>query len=157
MRLKAKSPQDLWCGLFFIGLGSLAMYLAHHYRMGTALQMGPGYFPMWLGAILVVFGLALTVMAFRIESQEGESLAWHTWAFRPWIVLSLALVVFGVMMELGAGFVPSLLVLVVGTALAHKDVRWGETIVLSVFVAAGAVAIFSYGLDMPYPLFWWSH
>ena len=38
------------------------------------------------------------------------------------------------MMDGGIGFVPSLIVLVIGCALAHKDVRWLETIVLSVFV-----------------------
>ena len=157
MRLKTKSPQDLWCGIFFVALGVLAMYLAHDYQMGTALHMGPGYFPMWLGAILVVFGIALTLLSLRVESEDGESLAWRTWAFRPWLVLPAALVAFGLMMEAQAGFIPSLLVLVIGTALAHRDIHWGETIVLSIFVAAGAVAIFSYGLELPYPLFWWSY
>jgi hypothetical protein len=59
-------------------------------------------------------------------------------------------------MEANFGFVPSLIVLIIGCALAHKDVHWRETILLSVGVTAGAVAIFSYGLAMPYPLFWWS-
>jgi hypothetical protein len=40
--------------------------------------------------------------------------------------------------------------------LAHKDVHYLETIVLSVCVTAGAVAIFIYGIEMPYRLFWWS-
>jgi hypothetical protein len=35
-------------------------------------------------------------------------------------------------------------------------VHWKETLVLSIFVTAGAVAIFSWGLEMPYRLFWWS-
>jgi hypothetical protein len=49
------------------------------------------------------------------------------------------------------------MVLVIGCALAHKDVRWLETILLSVFVTAAAVAIFSFGLGLPYGLFWWSN
>jgi hypothetical protein len=59
-------------------------------------------------------------------------------------------------MDAGFGFVPSLMVLVLGCALAHKDVRWLETLVLSVFVTAACVAIFSFGLGLPYPLFWGS-
>ena len=51
----------------------------------------------------------------------------------------------------------SLIVLIVGCALAHKDVHWMETVLLSIFVTAGAVAIFVYGLGMPYRLFWWSN
>lgn len=157
MRLRTKSPQDFWCGIFFIALGALAMYLSHNYRMGTALQMGPGYFPMWLGGILVTFGIAMTFLSFKVEASDGEPLDWRNWAFRPWLVLPAALVTFGLLMEAGAGFVPSLVVLVIGCALAHKDVHWGETLLLSVLVAAGSVAIFSYGLELPYPLFWWSY
>ena len=157
MQAKIKNLQDFWCGLFFIALGVLAMYLAHDYRMGTALYMGPGYFPMWLGGILTVFGIAMTALSFRLEGQDGEDLAWHSWAFRPWLVLPAALVTFALMMEAELGFVPSLMVLIIGCALAHKDVHWLETIVLSVFVTAGAVAIFYYGIELPYPLFWWSY
>ena len=156
MRLKIKNPQDFWCAMFFIALGALAMYLAHNYRMGTALAMGPGYFPMWLGGILVAFGLVMGVLSFKTEATDGEELSWDSWAFRPWLVLPAALVAFALMMEADVGFVPSLFVLITGCALAHKDVHWKETLVLSIFVTAGAVAIFSWGLEMPYRLFWWS-
>ena len=157
MRLKIKNPQDFWCAIFFVALGALSMYLAHNYRMGTALAMGPGYFPMWLGGILVAFGLVMGALSFKTEATDGEDLAWSNWAFRPWLVLPAALVAFALLMEAEVGFVPSLLVLIIGCALAHKDVHWKETLVLSVFVTAGAVAIFSYGLEMPYRLFWWSY
>lgn len=157
MRLKAKNPQDLWCGLFFIGLGSLAMVLAAEYRMGTALQMGPGYFPMWLGAILFAFGVVMTALSFNVESKDAEDLSASGWAFRPWLVLPASLAAFALLMEAEVGFVPSLMVLIIGCALAHKDVRWKETLILSVAVTAAAVAIFSYGLELPYKLFWWSY
>ena len=157
MRLKVKNPQDFWCAIFFIVLGGLAMYLAHNYRMGTALAMGPGYFPMWLGAILLAFGVVMGALSFRTEGTDGEDLSAAGWAFRPWLVLPAALVLFAVMMEAEVGFVPSLVVLIIGCALAHKDVRWLETLLLSVFVTAAAVAIFIYGLELPYRLFWWSY
>jgi hypothetical protein len=157
MRLNVKNPPDFWCAIFFVALGATAMYLSHDYRMGTALDMGPGYFPMWLGGILVVFGLVMGVGAFRVEGGEDEDLTRAGWALRPWLVLPAALSVFALMMEAGAGFVPSLFVLIVGCALAHKDVHWRETIVLAVFLTAAAVAIFSYGIELPYKLFWWSY
>jgi hypothetical protein len=156
VRLTIKNPQDFWCGILFVALGALAVYLARDYEMGSALQMGPGYFPTWLGGILIGFGVLIGGLAFRIESESSEGLGLDTWAFRPWLVLTAALALFAVMMEANLGFVPSLLVLITGCALAHKDVHWRETILLAVCVTAGAVAIFSYGLDMPYPLFWWS-
>ena len=156
MRLTIKNPHDFWCAVFFIAMGAMAMYLSHDYRMGTAIAMGPGYFPMWLGGILVAFGVVMGALAFKVDGAETEDLSWSGWAFRPWLVLPAALVAFALLMEAEAGFVPSLFVLIIGCALAHKDVHWMETIVLSVFLTAAAVAIFTYGIELPYRLFWWS-
>ena len=156
MQLKLKNPQDFWCGLLFSALGALAIFLSRDYEMGSALNMGPGYFPTWLGGIMIGFGMLIGGLAFKFESEEPQDLGLESWAFRPWLVLIAALVLYAILMDADVGFVPSLMVLIVGCALAHKDVDWRETLVLSVLVTAGAVAIFYYGLDMPYRLFWWS-
>jgi hypothetical protein len=156
VRLKIKNPQDFWCGILFIALGALAIYLARDYEMGSALRMGPGYFPTWLGGILIGFGVVIGGLAFRIEGEDNQGLGLGEWALRPWLVLTATLALFAVLMEADFGFVPSLIVLIIGCAFAHKDVHWRETLLLSICVTAGAVAIFSYGLGMPYPLFWWS-
>lgn len=155
MSLKIRNPRDLWCGLMFLGLGVLAIYLSHNYKMGTALEMGPGYFPTWLGYIMMGFGVAIGAGSFKVESEAGEGLGWRDWAFRPWLVTTGAIIVYALMMDAEVGFVPSLMTLVIGSSLAHKDIRWIETLILAVCVTAGAVAIFSYGIGLPYRLFWW--
>ena len=154
MQLRIRNTQDFWSGIFFVGLGVLAIYLARNYTMGTALEMGPGYFPTWLGGIMAAFGFAISGLALRVQAGPGQPIG--NWGFRPWLVLPATLVLYAVLMDADAGFVPSLVVLITGCALAHKDVHWLETILLSIFVTAGAVAIFIYGLEMPYRLFWWS-
>ncbi len=156
MRLRIKNLQDFWGGILFVSLGMLAIYLSRDYEMGSALQMGPGYFPTWLGGIMMGFGVVIGGLSFKLQGVDNESLKLASWALRPWLVLTATLVIFAVMMEADFGFVPSLVVLIIGCAAAHKDVHWRETILLSIFVTAGAVAIFSYGLEMPYRLFWWS-
>lgn len=156
MQLKIKNPQDFWCGIFFIALGALAIYLSRDYTMGSALNMGPGYFPTWLGGIMIGFGVIIGGLSFRIHGEDTEDLGLGEWAFQPWLVLTATLAVYAVLMDAEVGLVPSLMVLIIGCSLAHKDVHWRETILLSIFVTAGAVAIFSYGLGLPYRLFWWS-
>ena len=159
MRLKIKNPQDFWCGILFIALGALAIHLSRDYEMGSALRMGPGYFPTWLGGIMMGFGVViggLSFKMFKIQGDDNQGLGLGEWAFRPWLVLTATLALFALLMEADFGFVPSLIVLIIGCALAHKDVHWRETILLSIVVTAGAVVIFSYGLGLPYPLFWWS-
>ena len=154
--MKIQNPQDFWCGIVFVALGALAIYLARDYQMGDALNMGPGYFPVWLGGIMILFGLAIGGLSLKGEREPDESRALRDWAFRPWLVLPATLATYALLMDAGAGFVPSLMVLIAGCALAHKDVHWGETLLLSIFVTAGAVGIFYYGLELPYRLFWWS-
>lgn len=157
MQLRIKNLQDFWSGIFFFALGALAIYLSRDYPMGSALQMGPGYFPTWLGAIMIGFGVVIGGLSFKLEGEAHQALELRDWAFRPWLVLTMTLATYAILMDADFGFVPSLVVLIIGCALAHKDVRWLETILLSVFVTAGAVAIFSYGLGLPYRLFWWSY
>ena len=152
-----RNPQDFWSGIFFIALGALALWFSRDYTMGSALQPGPGYFPTWLGAILVAFGAIIGGLSLRFDAATGERLTLRGWGLRPWLVLPAALAGYALLMEADFGFVPSLLVLIVGCALAHKDVRWRETLLLGLFVTTGAVAIFIYGLGLPYPLFWWGH
>lgn len=156
MRLQIKNLQDFWCGVLFVALGALAIYLARDYDMGSALRMGPGYFPTWLGGILIGFGVLIGGLSFKFVGEEDGELRLSNWAWRPWFTLTAALVVFALLMEAEVGFVPSLIALIIGCAAAHKDVHWRETLLLAVLVTAGAVAIFSYGLGLPYPLFWWS-
>ena len=155
--MKIKNLQDFWCGLMFVALGALAMYLARDYKMGTALDMGPGYFPTWLGGIMIGFGLVIGGLALRVDGEASQGPALGDWAFRPWLILPATLAIFAVLMDADIGFVPSLVVLIIGCSLAHKDVHWRETVLLSIFVTAGAVAIFSYGIGMPHRLFWWSN
>jgi len=156
LSLRVKNPRDLWCGLLFIALGALAVFLARNYARGTALEMGPGYFPTWIGIILIGFGIVIGTLAFRVDDAGGESLAWKDWAFRPWLVTVGAIVIYAMLMEAEVGFVPALFVLVVGSSLAHKDIRIVETLVLATCVTAAAVVVFIYGIELPYRLFWWS-
>ena len=156
MHPRIKNLQDFWSGLFFFALGVLAIYLSRDYPMGSALQPGPGYFPTWLGGIMIGFGVVIGGLAFKLEADPNQAAEFREWAFRPWLVLTAALSVYALLMDADVGFVPSLMVLIIGCALAHKDVRWRETLVLSVLVTAGAVGIFHFGLGLPYPLFWWN-
>lgn len=129
-----------------IAVGGLALFMARDYAMGTTLRMGPGYFPVVLGAMLILFGLYCIASGLRSnEKIEGS------WSLRGLIVLPLSLVLFGLLMEY-AGFVPALMVLIFGSALAGKEFRLGEVLLLAVGLTAFSVALFIWGLGLPYPL-----
>ncbi len=136
----------------FIGIGIAAIYVSRDYPIGSTMSMGPGYFPTLLGGILTLFGIIIAGRSFWIEG-EGVS----GWAFRPLLVLVVALATYGVLLDhFQLGFVPSLVLLIAGSALAHEDVHWIEMILLSIFLTIGCVALFIFGIGLPYKLFWWS-
>ena len=138
--------KDFWGGLMLIAIGTLAVVLARDYPLGTALRMGPGYFPTVLSGILVLFGLYLAVQGLRAgEAIEGS------WSPRALIIVPLSLVLFGVLMD-RAGFIPALAVLIFGSAAASTEFRFGEVALLTVVLTAFCVAVFIFGLGLPYPL-----
>ncbi len=68
MKLKIKGPKDFWAGLMFIGVGGFFMIWAlAHYQMGTAVRMGPAYFPTMLGGLLVFLGALVLIESFAVH------------------------------------------------------------------------------------------
>ena len=139
--------RDLIAGLLFIVLGGLAAVLALDYPFGTTMRMGPGYFPTVLGVILLLFGV--TVLARGIRSGEkvkGE------WGWKPLVLVTLSIVVFGALLD-RAGMIPACVATLFVVAAAGREFRLKEVLVLAVVMTAFSVAVFLWGLKLPYPLF----
>jgi len=146
MKLELRNNKDFWAGSMFFWIGVGAMIVARHYPSGTALNMGPGYFPMVLSGLLIIFGLAIVLRGLRnVEKIEGS------WSIRALIVLPLSIVVFGILMD-HAGFVPALIALVLISAAAGKEFKLKEVLLLSFYLCILSVAMFIWGLGLPYPL-----
>ena len=142
----AASARDVWAGAMFIAVGGGAILVARGYTLGSALRMGPGYFPTVLGAGLVLFGLYLLARGLRRpEPITGR------WSLRALVMLPLSLVLFGLLME-HAGFVPAVAVLVFASAAAGTEFKLVEVLGLTVVLTGLSVGIFIWGLGLPYPL-----
>ena len=71
MKLRIKAPKDFWAGLMFIGVGLFFMIWAMtHYQMGTAVRMGPAYFPTMLGGLLAFLGALVLIESFAMEGPQ---------------------------------------------------------------------------------------
>jgi hypothetical protein len=147
MQVEFRNNRDVWAGIMLIGTGAAAVLIARNYAFGTTLRMGPGYFPSMLGGLLCLFGLYLVAAGLRRkEKMEGSN-----WSLRALVVLPLALVLFGLLME-HAGFIPALVVLIFGSALAGKEFKFVEVLLLAIGLTVFSVALFIWGLGLPYPL-----
>ena len=146
MRIGLRDNKGFWSGLMFIGMGAATLTLAVDYRLGSALRMGPGYFPSLLGGVLMLLGIL--VLAKGLKSPEPMA---GQWSLRALVLLPLSLVLFGWLME-RAGFVPALVVLVVGSSAAGEEFNVLEALMLAAILTFGAVAVFIWGLGLPFPL-----
>jgi putative solute:sodium symporter small subunit len=59
-----KNGKDFWAGLMFAGAGLSFMLVSQNYPMGSAVRMGPAYFPTMLGGLLAILGAVIFFRAF---------------------------------------------------------------------------------------------
>lgn len=147
MTPELRNNRDFLAGLLFFALGVLTIFFARDYPMGLAARMGPGYFPAVLGGILCLFGLVVMIRGLRSGAPVQG-----TWGWRPLGLITLSIVIFGFTME-KLGLVPALILLFFVAALAGREFRFKEVLLLAVLMSAFAAAVFVYGLQLPYPLF----
>lgn len=147
MNISIRSPRDFCAGLIFLCFGALAACIAHSYPMGSAVRMGPGYFPYLLGILLVLLGVVICLRSLVIRGDGIESVNLRA--------LSLVLGAVGVFASTieGAGIVIATILLVGIGAAASRESRLREVAVLIVFMVALTVAVFVYGLGLPFKMF----
>jgi len=141
-----RNNRDWIAGLLFIVLGALAAVLARDYPFGTTMRMGPGYFPTVLGGILLVFGATILLRGIR----SGETVK-GAWGVRPLAWITLSIVLFGFLLD-RVGMVPATVVTLFVASAAGREFRLKEVLLLAIVMTAFSVAVFSYGLKLPYPL-----
>lgn len=146
MKLELHNNKDFWGGIMLIGIGAAAMFIARGYRFGSALRMGPGFFPTILGGILVLFGIAIMITGLVRNEKIRERLS-----VRALILLPAALLLFGILMKL-AGFIPALVALILVSAAAGSEFKLREVLLLTVVLTFLSVALFIWGLGLPYTL-----
>jgi hypothetical protein len=144
-----RAPKDFWTGVMFIVFATVALLAARGYSTGTAGKMGPGYFPLLLGGVLVFIGAVLVARSLVIEGERVGHLS-----IIPLGVVVAAVCVFGLSIERFGLFV-ALVVVTLATAYAGRESRWLEAIVLAVTLAAFSVGIFALALQLPLPV--WPH
>lgn len=150
MKVNLWENKDFLAGLLMIVIGAIAFYMALDYPFGSALRMGPGYFPRVLAGMFMAFGIFVGLRGLRIkEKVEG------IWGWKALALITAAFIAYGWLMD-RIGMIPSLVVLFFVSALAGHEFKLKEVTVLTVVMTAFAWAVFIWGLGMPYRLFWWN-
>ena len=140
--------RDILAGGVFIVIGVAFATGSLAYPIGSPLEMGPGYYPLVLGGILVGFGLIVIVKGFI--AGEGEPVGDVDW--RAVVLVTAALLFFGLTIR-GLGLIGALFGASVLGALARAETSVRDVLLISVGLTALCVAIFVFALQLRLPLF----
>jgi len=70
MAFQNRDKKDFNAGVMYIAIGGFFAGFAMNYPMGTAVRMGPAYFPTILGGLLIFLGLILFFRSFGATDAE---------------------------------------------------------------------------------------
>jgi putative tricarboxylic transport membrane protein len=132
--------------LIYLTIGLGAIYMGGDLPMGTALKMGPAYFPTVLGILLSLIGFISLVRSFV---QKGDPIPAFAW--KPLLLITGATVVFALLVR-GAGLLIALPLFMIMTAFASVKFRWGPTLALAAVATVACALVFVKGLGVPLPL-----
>jgi hypothetical protein len=144
--MRVRSQKDFASGLLFLAFGAIFAVLAPGYNLGTTSRMGAGFFPLILGIVLAVIGVAILMQSLSGSVDRIEKLNW-----RALICLLGAILLFGVLLR-PLGIILSLIILVLLGGLANRDFNWRERIPLALFLALLCAALFVFALKLQLPL-----
>ncbi|MGO7075008.1 tripartite tricarboxylate transporter TctB family protein [Rhizobium johnstonii] len=135
------------CGAIFVATGAFFAIQSLGLDLGTAVRMGPGYFPLVLAAVLVLLGAIIFIQALRVEGEPIDPFAW-----RGMLFILPAPVFFGLTVR-GLGFAPSLFLTAFIACFASQKMNVFFAIILSLLLTIFSVGVFSYGLGLPFERF----
>lgn len=147
-----RSLNDIACGGFFVVTALVFGTVSSGYDIGTATEMGPGFFPLLVCIIIGALGLAIIALALLGRTSDEEEAAENS-ASTPWvkIVTVLAACVFFGATVSGLGLVPSLAVAVFVASRAGAN-TWRQSIIMTVAIVTICAVVFQMALGLQVPL-----
>ena len=155
--MKIKSQKDFYSGLLYTIVGASFAYGATSYTIGTGARMGPGYFPLLLGAILAIIGGVILFKSLVVETPTGDQVG--SWAWKPLVFIIAGNLLFGVLL----GGLPSiklpamgLIVAIYGTTLivsmAGDEFKLKEVLILGTILSVMSYLAFIMLLKLQFPV-----
>jgi hypothetical protein len=139
---------EIGAALVVFALGAFMVWEGSHYPFGSLTRMGPGFFPIVLGLVLMGFGAALVVEVRHLQTPAPD------FRLRSFSFIVAGLIAFAFMLD-RFGLVPATIALIVLSALADRPVRPRAIAGTAVVVAAMAYFVFLRGFGLQLQAFVW--
>jgi hypothetical protein len=142
------NAKDLGTGALFGAIGLIFITNALlTLELGGVGNMGPGYFPVLLGSLLIGLGAILAVRSIRVASDPIGRVPW-----KGIVLIALSIGIFGVAVRplgLGPAFFGSTFL----ASLATERIKPLTALFVSLVLTVSCVVVFIYLLGLPYAVF----
>ncbi|GAC1332104.1 MAG: tripartite tricarboxylate transporter TctB family protein [Beijerinckiaceae bacterium] len=147
--------RDYYAGglLVLVGLGT--MYQSSRYEVGSLSEIGPGFFPMVMGVILLLCGIAVAVSGgteTAADDHDEALLAHPEW--RAWLCILGGVLSF-ILLAQNAGLLPATFACVFISAQGDRSMKLKNAFILASAISIFGVLLFHYGLKIQLPPFAW--
>jgi hypothetical protein len=141
--------KDISAGAICIIIGGFFVINAvMNLNMGTIFRMGSGYFPVFLGGILVVLGAVIALRAaYSTQTPFSEGVPW-----RALSLIGLAPIVFGLTVR-SLGLAPAMFLTVTLSAFASRRMELLLAVILGLGFTLFCSLLFKFGLGLQLSLF----
>ena len=138
--------KDVVAGAIFLAFAIGFGIVSTAYPMGSAAQMGPGYYPLLLSGVLGVLGLLIAFAGWRKPAAQMV-------VVRPVALICVlaAPLLFAVTLR-PLGFVAAVILTSLLATIAAPRMSWIARILTALGLALGCTAIFIWALGIPVPL-----
>jgi hypothetical protein len=141
----------------FMSVGVAFAWGATNYSIGTGARMGPGYFPLILGVLMVLVGVAVSVKALVVNTPDGDKIG--KWAWRPLVHILAANLSFGILLA-GLpsinfpvfGLIIAIYALTLIASMSQPDWQLKTSLVLGTVLALGSYLVFVLALKLQFPV-----
>jgi hypothetical protein len=147
--------REITAGGLVISLGLFVAIWSIAYPTGTVARMGPGFFPRYLGVIMLGLGVAILLFDARAarkdddKPQEPAFLEWRR--LRAMAILIAAPLTFAILIE-PAGLIAAVFATVFISAFADESISYTRAALLGVGMSLASALIFKVVLNLPFDL-----
>ncbi|HET7729486.1 MAG TPA: tripartite tricarboxylate transporter TctB family protein [Usitatibacter sp.] len=158
--MKIGHQKNFWGGILFVVIGGMFALIAKGlkfgdtvllagYAMGTPARMGPGFFPFYLGMLLVLLGLIIASTGLKAHPNDPGKVDRFHW--KPILYVLISVVMFGILLKT-IGMLLAGIMLVVGASLGSAEFNLRRSIILALILVVFCAFVFVGGLKLPIPL-----
>jgi hypothetical protein len=152
-RFVTEYTRDYYGGALVALVGLGAAVQGSRYGVGSLTQMKAGFFPVAMGVILALLGVAIAGSATRKSSEHVEEAALAP-EWRGWMCIVSSILAFLVLGKYG-GLLPATFAIVFISALGDRDNSVRAAFILAAGISAVCVVLFWWALKLQFPLVSW--